>query len=129
MDKRVLIGVGVFVALLLALPILAPLAKQLKGPDLELDAANQERIYQAVQSYGRQMGYYPPSLEALVPTYLESVPVTSMGEAFTYSAQTGVVGAPSSAPQEKKARGSAPVGGAGPMGEVMTGISIQEELN
>ena len=92
------------------------------------------RIRQAIDRYGPATGYYPPTLDALVPDYLPAVPKTTTGADFFYNSQDGTIAVPGqqSVPPPAStpaAPGAAPVGGAGPMGEVMTGIGIQQQLN
>lgn len=133
MDKRVVIGVVVAVAVLAGLPLAPKLLSRMRGPDFALDAANQERIERAIQAYGQSRGHYPPTLSDLAPAHLDAVPLTSTGKAFAYNAQDGSVRNPD-APAEtetapQRAKGGQPIGGAGPMGETMTGIGIMDELN
>jgi hypothetical protein len=101
------------------------------------------QIQNAINQYGMAVGYYPPTLSALVPTYLQSVPKTDGGEDFYYNCSDGTLkhpaarnglmttaGAPArpAAPAANRPAGTA-VGGAGPMGEVMTGVGMQNQLN
>ena len=100
-----------------------------------------EQIRVAIDQYGRSVGYYPPSLQALVPAYLPAVPKTDSGRDFVFDPQTGYLGTPEQLAQHAPpgpggqpqrpaaARIPAGAGGAGPMGEVMTGIGIQNQLN
>ena len=91
-----------------------------------------EQIRNAMHRHGTATGYYPVSLDALVPRYLDSPPRTSAGEEFIYNNQNGELRHPrenmriSAQPQR---RGGMAVGGAGPMGEAMTGIGVMNELN
>ncbi len=99
------------------------------------------QIRAAIDRYGQAVGYYPPSLEALVPAYLAALPKTDSGQDFNFNPQDGALSSPSptasASPQQAVAPAPRPqprtpaVGGvgAGPMGEVMTGIGIQNELN
>lgn len=134
MDKRVIIGVVVVLVVLLALPVLPKLLEKPPVPDPAADAANEQRLRQAIQAYAVRTGVYPPMLEALVPNYIESLPATSVGDAFLYDPVTGAVRNPNpvvvAAPgaPEPARRGSGPVGGSGPMGEVMTGMGVASEL-
>ena len=83
----------------------------------------------AIYAYWESTGRYPPSLQALAPTYIQSVPTTSAGEAFLYDVQTGAIYHP-------QQPGSAPVpavrgggsGGAGALGETTAAIGIQGQL-
>jgi hypothetical protein len=99
------------------------------------DAQKLEQIRAAIDGYGRAVGYYPPSLQALVPAYLAAVPKTDSGQDFVFDPQTGYLGHPAQPPRQVAAqpqavpRPGAGGGGAGPMGEVMTGIAMQNQLN
>jgi len=95
------------------------------------DADNLARIRDAINKHGRATGYYPPTLSALAPLYLDPLPQSASGAPFAYDPQTGQVwapgqAAPPAAPQASRAPGGT---GAGPMGEAMTGIAIQNDLN
>lgn len=100
------------------------------------DIRNKALIEEAVRNYGRATRYYPANLQTLVQSqWLSSVPKTSSGEEFLFNPQTGQVQHPSE-------RGSAqaalrqtprngirtPGAGAGPLGEVTTGIAIRNRL-
>jgi hypothetical protein len=50
-----------------------------------------EKIEMAIQGFGTQSGYYPPTLDALYPTYLPLPPRTQSGKPFHYDNQTGLV--------------------------------------
>ncbi len=105
------------------------------------DMQKMNQIREAVNSYGRAVGFYPPSLAALVPTYLASVPKTDSGQDFIFYPQNGALYHPAQLMQQPQApvaaqppmpqqpRVNAGMGGAGPMGEAMTGIGIQNQLN
>lgn len=90
------------------------------------------QIHNAINAYGTAVGFYPPSLDALVPQYLPVSPRTAAGEAFLYNNQNGEVVHPrasmATAGAPAPARGGG-VSGGGPMGEAMTGIAIQNDLN
>lgn len=95
------------------------------------DADNLARIRDAINKYGRDTGYYPPTLSALAPLYLDPLPYAASGAPYGYDPQTGQVwapgqAAPPAAPQASRAPGGM---GAEPMGEAMTGIAVQNELN
>ena len=95
------------------------------------DYQTMEQIRAAINQYGAATGYYPPTLDALAPTYLSAPPRTSADEQFIYNNQNGYVAhprqaAPVAAPAE--APRAPAMGGAGPMGEVMTGIGMQQQL-
>ncbi len=53
-----------------------------------------EQIYEAITAYGTATGWYPPTLDALVPQYLDVVPVSVSGQPFIYNNQNGYVGVP-----------------------------------
>jgi hypothetical protein len=97
----------------------------------ETDAQKMERIRQAINQYGMATGWYPPSLEALVPTYLSSVPRSNSGQPFIYDMRTGALAAPRAAQAQPAPRAPAYGGGGGgtPMTEMMTGVGMQQELN
>ncbi len=95
-----------------------------------------QQIRTAMAQYGRATGYYPPTLDDLAPQYLPSAPRTSGGEHFIYNNQDGYLAHPrqqQATPTPQRAarapRGAAGASGVGPMGEVMTGIGIQNQLN
>ncbi len=102
------------------------------------------RIRAAIHKYGTQTGYYPPTLSALVPQYLPALPKTNDGKDFGYNNQNGRLWVPGQGPatgqarrqqnqqaHQRRGRGTTHRGGGtgGPMGEVMTGIGVQQELN
>jgi hypothetical protein len=100
------------------------------------DDENLALLQEAINKYGRDTGYYPPTLSALEPLYLDPLPVAASGAPYNYDAQTGQVWAPGLSPQQQAYTPPAPqpsrapgVSGAGPMGEAMTGIAIQNDLN
>lgn len=99
------------------------------GPQPE-DRQTVERIHAAIYQYGTAVGYYPPTLDHLAPTYLPAPPRTAAGEQFVYNNQNGDVRHPREgmAPPPTAQPNRAPVGGGGPMGEVMTGIGMQNQL-
>ena len=77
--------------------------------------ADEMKIRQAIDVYRAENRTNPPSLEALVPDYLDAVPVGPTGEPiYVYDAATGWFGLPS----ERQARSP----GAGPM-------TAQDETN
>ena len=87
-----------------------------------------KRLRQAINQYGRATGYYPGSLEALVPQYLKQIPRTSGGEPFLYNKQTGVVRHPQAGAAQNRGGQPAPGGGT-PMSEAVTGMGVRQELN
>lgn len=101
-------------------------------PPADLETMN--RIREAINRYGMATGYYPPTLDALYPAYLASPPRTAAGEPFLYNNQNGEVRHPRAesrpgAPIDMPAGSLSPIGGAGPMGEVMSGVGMQQQLN
>ncbi|HOS02301.1 MAG TPA: hypothetical protein PKZ01_04430 [Candidatus Hydrogenedentes bacterium] len=106
----------------------------LEHPNPAADAQALQQIRDAIQRYGMATGYYPPSLQALVPTHLAVVPKTSDGQDFYYNPLTGELRHPgqnASTASSASARPSpsAPAAGGGPVGEALTGIGIQGQLN
>lgn len=100
------------------------------------DQQAKEQIRQAINNYGQAVGYYPPSLQALVQYgYLQSVPKTSSGKDFVFHPENGALYHPAELAQQQaqqdpaQQRSGASAGGAGLMGETMTGIGVQNELN
>ncbi len=97
------------------------------------DHALMQKINAAIYQYGMQTGYYPPTLDALAPTYLPTAPRTHSGEAFLYDNTTGAVTYPGRsadpAPASSANPASSTVSGMGPMGEAVTGIGMQQQLN
>jgi len=93
------------------------------------DRAALAALDKAVYAYWESTGLYPPSLAALAPSYLTTVPVTSAGEAFVYDAQTGAIYHPTQAGGAgvPVARGSGG-GGAGALGEATASVGIQSQL-
>lgn len=115
-----------------------PAAALTPVPAGKSDAQKMEEIRQAIVAYGTATGYYPMTLDQLVPDYLSEVPKTAGGKDFIYDGrnlghpnpQALQQSAPHAAnPNQQPQRRGAPVGGSGPMGEVMTGIAIQQDLN
>ncbi|MCK5862406.1 MAG: hypothetical protein KAH38_07965, partial [Candidatus Hydrogenedentes bacterium] len=85
--------------------------------------------------YGTATGYYPPTLDALYPGYLPQMPRTSSGQQFVYNNQNGYLAHPNqravastASARPRQRSGGSGMGGAGPMGEVMTSIGIQQQL-
>ncbi|MFP4501116.1 MAG: hypothetical protein ACLFTT_08965 [Candidatus Hydrogenedentota bacterium] len=101
------------------------------GPDPR-DLQTLTAVKEAIDAYGRDTGYYPPTLDALVPRYRHKRPRTVDGEELVYNNQNGYVALPGNAgaaqrpTQDMRQHGAR--GGAGPMGEAMTGIGMQQEL-
>lgn len=102
------------------------------GPT-EQDAQVLEKIQAGIDKYAQDTGYYPATIDQLYPYYVEVLPRTSAGEHFVYDNQTGYVDFPqpvrAAAPRQSAPQRGAGIGAGGPMGEVMTGIGMQQELN
>lgn len=100
----------------------------------QADYALMTQIRTAINAYGTASGFYPPDLDTLAQAgYLPVPPRTSGGLPFIYNNQNGQVSHPlegSVTAAAPRAGGGAPtVGGGGLMGETMTGIAMQEQLN
>lgn len=107
----------------------SPAASPQTVPFTAEDGRNLKRIEDAIFAYWQATSNYPISLEGLQPSYLSKVPTLSSGGAFIYDAQTGAVYHPNDLQGPaavRRSRGGG--GGAGPLGEVTTGIAIQGEL-
>lgn len=111
----------------------APFQQPITADDREFKVG----IQRAIVQYGRAMGHYPANLETLVQNNLiPYVPLTSSGQSFIYNPQDGSLFHPAELAAQNTAPGrsrsvqrrGAPMGGAGPLGETMTGIGIQRQL-
>lgn len=102
--------------------------------------SNEDKMIQirgAINQYGMATGYYPPSLQALVPTYLPAVPKANNGMDFIYTPENGALYEPAGTaptrPMPAGGYGNTAPGGAGggvsPMTEAMTGIGMQRQLD
>jgi hypothetical protein len=101
------------------------------GGPTEPDRRKIQEIKNAITQYGTATGYYPPTLRDLVPQYLPVLPTTTSGQEFGYNNQNGDVWHPAQT-QAQPVYGARPnvgAGGTGPMGEVMTGIGISQQLD
>jgi len=103
------------------------------------------QIHAAILKYGQATGYYPRTLNDLVPQYLKTVPKTVSGQDFLYDMRTGALyhpnpevmaqqqpsqpGPPPQRQMQQRGNRGPGVAGGGPLGEAMTGIAIQQELN
>lgn len=97
-----------------------------------IDSRTIQQIQSAINQYGTAVGYYPPTLDALAPVYLPAPPRTAAGLEFSYNNQNGAVSLPpgvATVPPGASRVGGAPVGGAGPLGEAVTGIGISNQLD
>jgi hypothetical protein len=52
--------------------------------EIEIGFERGTQIVQAIEAYIQERGFYPASLENLVPDYLPSIPVTGAGQPFYY---------------------------------------------
>lgn len=117
-------------------PVTGKVLDDASGP-APADYLMMEEIKAAINAYGNASGYYPPTLEALTAAgYLPVFPRTVSGEPFQYNNQNGAVAHPLEGPvavarpaATPSTGGNMPAGGGGPMGEAMTGIAIQQQLN
>ena len=117
--------------------LIDPAAAPAQVPFTAADRRNLQKVKDAVYLYWKSTGFYPRTLDDLDPLYMEAVPKLSSGGVFIYDPRTASVYHPAEfatqrAPASRGAQtvgGGMPTGGVGPMGEVMTGISIQNELN
>ncbi len=117
-------------------PVTGTLTSGPAGAVTPQDLQTMQAIRDAINRYGTAVGYYPGTLDALYPTYLSKLPRTSAGEQFLYNNQNGMVTHPrqgasaaSAAPGAAAATPVGGTGGTGPMGEVMTGVGVQQQLN
>ena len=53
--------------------------------------ANKVELRTAIRTYEVEMGEYPPSLNVLVPDYLDTLPTHRDGSSFNYDPRTGEV--------------------------------------
>ncbi len=70
-------------------------ARNAKAATQQLDRVKQRvggiNVNQAIQRYRAENGAHPPTLEALVPKYLDAVPLKSDGAPYFYDPATGTV--------------------------------------
>lgn len=104
--------------------LIDPAAAPAQVPFTIVDRRNLQEVKDAVYLYWQSTGYYPRTLDDLDPLYMEAVPKLSSGGVFIYDLRIGSVYHPAELAAQR-----ARAAGVGPMGEVMTGISIQNELN
>lgn len=122
----------------------APQPSAASGGSFAEDLKTIQKIRGAIGNYHKDNKRLPPSLQSLTPKYLSEVPKTSTGQDFYYDPVTGIVYHPSQVPSQyvtPPPQATAPqpvvatprrpvaVGGGGPLGEAMTGISMQQQLN
>lgn len=53
------------------------------------DYFTMEKLEVAINNFGTATGYYPPTLDALYPTYYPQLPRTASGKPFNYNNQNG----------------------------------------
>lgn len=85
-------------------PILGEVYETADGP-APTDYLTMQNIETAINSFGTNTGYYPPTLDALYPTYLPTLPRTASGKPFNYDNQNGQV----THPDEGKQHGPAEI--------------------
>jgi len=83
-------------------PILGEVYESGEGP-APADYFTMEKLEVAITSFGTATGYYPPTLDALYPTYYPQLPRTASGKPFTYNNQNGEI----THPDEGKQYGTA----------------------
>ncbi len=99
------------------------------------DRRNLEAIGEAIYRYWESTGRYPQTLDDLDPVYMGTVPTMESGALFEYDPVSGAVYFPenaissTSAPAPAARNHAGGGAGAGPLGEVMTGIAIQNDLS
>ncbi len=83
-------------------PIEGEVYKTSDGP-APADYFTIQKIEMAINAFGTNTGYYPPTLDALYPTYIPTLPRTASGKPFNYNNQDGRV----THPDEGKQHGPA----------------------
>lgn len=86
------------------------------------------RLREAIDDYARRTGYYPGSLEALIPDVLVYVPTTTSGHAYVYNNRDGSLQHPAQSLGRRVPSANAGAGGAGLLGETLTGIGLQRQI-
>jgi hypothetical protein len=135
-NEKLLIGGGILIALVIAIPILAPMLSDEGKYDAVADTHTLQQLNDAVTAYGQAHGQYPASLHHLVPEYIDEIPLTSTRLQFAFNARTGLITNPS-APvlvkkDSKKKSGNSRRnrgGGISPATDAMTGLGVSQELN
>lgn len=74
-------------------PIEGEVYESNEGP-APADYFTMQKIESAINSFGTNTGYYPPTLDALYPIYMPTLPRTASGKPFTYNNQNGEVSHP-----------------------------------
>ena len=95
------------------------------------DIQKMNQVSMALNGYATATQQIPPSLNALVPTYLSAIPKTDSGQDFVYDPRNGALYHPLQLQQQAAAPTPRSAGGGGGtlMTETMTGIGIQNQLN
>ena len=107
-----------------------------RGPQITIPISDDDRntmamLRDSIYDYADWTGYYPGSLEALIPDYLRYVPVTTSGHTYVYNPMDGSLRHPAQSPGRRVApinSGSVGMGGAGLLGETLTGIGLQQQI-
>ncbi len=131
-NEKLLIGGGILIAFVIAIPILAPMLSSEGKYDAVADTHKLQQLNDAVTAYGQAHGQYPPSLHYLVPDYIDEIPLTSTRLQFAFDPQNGRITNPSAPVLVKKNSKKASTrwgGGVGPATSAMTGLGVSEELN
>lgn len=79
MKHKILLFATLYCILVLSAPACTSTAERITD--------NQERassIIQALSNYEQDYGCFPEQLDALIPTYLEEIPETTVGQNFVY---------------------------------------------
>ena len=107
-----------------------------RGPQITIPISDDDRntmmiLRDSIDEYADWTGYYPGSLDALVPDYIQYVPVTTSRHAYVYNPADGSLQHPAQSLGRRVApvnSGSVGMGGAGLLGETLTGIGMQQQL-
>lgn len=111
-------------------PTTGRIFRQVPGGPTPQDFIMMQQIREAITRYGMATGYYPPTLEALYPSYLSQPPRTSSGEPFIYDNQTGYVAHPRQVGDGNTGgHGYAAASGVSPSVDGMTGLSLQQGMS
>lgn len=93
------------------------------------ESAAKTRLQQAINTYLGEKGAYPATLNDLVPEFIDSIPKRTDGQYWGYDPQAGRLLDNSVSDPSGLAASSVPAGGAGPLGETMTGLGMQQQMN
>ncbi|MCL4218247.1 MAG: hypothetical protein KJ052_14765 [Candidatus Hydrogenedentes bacterium] len=124
-------------------PVTTPAVRPSQPRVTDMDKIQQ--LLNGIERHAADTGRYPASLQHLVPYYLPQLPKTASNMDFLYDPRTGTVYHPNpdelaaqQAPAVARQQTSPPAagqsrsgvgGGGGLLGETMTGIAIQQDLN